>query len=232
MKTFFPIFLFSLIISSCGKYYSEDIEKQKDYIPSFFSYDSSLSEDWKLFDVNNQEVKIDQLKISRGENAKIIKAKIIVSDGRTKFADKEVYLWYGGVGSDSGYMNSIASTPPKNLVNIINFIKPNEIDYIYPSKNHLKDVWYIPKQPFSYELIGINSNQYLIVEKKESYIINKKSFIEDKKTREYGIFGNTYDSLTFSRDKSFVRMHIEAISEKDNQTIIKFDSGYEEIRKN
>ncbi|MFN4151233.1 MAG: hypothetical protein ACK4IX_09840, partial [Candidatus Sericytochromatia bacterium] len=93
MKKFLSVFLFSLIISSCGKYYSEDIEKQKDYIPSFFSHDYSFSEEWKLFDVNNQEIKVDQVKISNGSDAKIIKAQIIVSDGRTKLADKEVYLW-------------------------------------------------------------------------------------------------------------------------------------------
>lgn len=229
MIKLFVISLFSLLISSCGKYYSQEIQNQKDYIPSFFSHDYSSAEEWKLFDKNNQEVKVDKTKLSNESNAKIIKAQIIVSDGKTKLADKEVYLWYGGVGSDSGYSNSIASVAPKNVVNLINFIKPNEINYIYPANTKFKDTWYIPKEPFSYEIMGINSKQYLIVEKKESYIITKKSFIENKDVKEYGIWGNIYDVIKFSKERKFVRMHIEAISEKDNKSVIKFDSGYQEV---
>lgn len=220
------ICLFFITLSSCKEYKDYDPENGKDYLHSSFGYGYSLAEEWNLVDINYNKINIDSLKMKYDSVAKIIKVKMSVYDkNRIEVSSNdEVLLWYGQYTDLS--LNEPILKPEINITNIVNFIDKNKEYILYPTKNKHSNAWSIATEPFSNKYINISGDQTLHVIKKEVYLINNQnSFEERRKFTQYGIFGNIYDVLKFSRIKKMVNYHIEAESDTNKADILKLDSG-------
>ena len=213
------ITLIALLSMSCHEYSEEN---QKDFLYSSFVH--STNQVWKLIDSTYKEIPLDSLVLSKDYNAKILKTDITVYDKTNKeLSNDTVLLWYGA--NDQGTGGTPFFEAPKNLVNIINFIPKTKSYFIYPPQDKPYSVWSLPTEPFVDKFVNIKKEDFIRVIKKESYLINRtNSFIEDKYATQYGIWGNIYDILKFSRKVRIFRIYIEAISETNPTDIIRLDS--------
>lgn len=225
MKKKLLLFLFFITLISCKEYKDYDPENGRDYLHSSFGYGYSLAEEWNLLDNDHNKINIDSLKMKYDSEAKIIRVLMAVYDkNQIELSNNEVLVWYGQSTEDS--LNPPILEQNKNIVNIINFIDKNKEYILYPTQNKHNYGWSISKAPFSDKYINISGDETIHVIKKETYLINKNSFIDCKTFTEYGIWGNIYDVIKFSRVKKQVRYYIEAENENNRKEILKLDSQY------
>lgn len=215
-----------MLIFSCHEYTGES---DTDFLHTFFSYDPSPVKEWKLLDKNRTKIKLDANPVYRDSESKVIQSIITVYDqNMLEISTHDVLFWYGE--EDQNHNSTPFFHPPKNLVNIINFIEKDKKYFIKPPQIKEAPYWQsFPEKPFSEKFINIKKDSILQVEKKKIYITNKNSTLTDKIITEHGIFGNIYDTIKFSRKKRVFRIYIEAVSEKNPNDIIKIDSGEKAI---
>ncbi len=211
-----------MLVFSCHEYTGES---DTDFLHTSFYYDHSPVREWKLLDTNHIDIKLDKTSVYRDSESKIIESDITIYDrNMVELSSHKVLFWYGEEEQDGN--GTPFFHPPKNLVNIINFIEKDKKYFIKPPQIKEAPAWQsFPEKPFSERFINIKKDSILQVEKKKIYLTNRNSTLTDKIIIEHGIFGNIYDAIKFSRKKRVFRIYIEAFSEKNPEDIIKIDSG-------
>lgn len=240
MKLIYPLSVLIIILSSCKVYVDDEFNNGKEPLPHISAYYNSVP-DWTILDINNNQLNYKPTEFDR--EGKILKVDITINSKKPQRG--EVLMWYGGDSNTIYNGETPISSQPMALVNMINLAEINKEYKIYPPQNNSYKAWSISYEPISkYDISKSNSiykpsldiNLYLepkttlSITVKNIYIINKEnSFIEHKKVKRYGIFGNIYDRIKFSQEKTYRRIFIKAQSKFDN-SIIDIDSDFLNVK--
>ncbi|MFN8671044.1 MAG: hypothetical protein U0457_03050 [Candidatus Sericytochromatia bacterium] len=229
-KFFFSLagFFFFIYLIIIFNYKEVKDPSEQDFLNQYFIWEYGTDNEWKMFDDKNKEIIYNIF--SRKNEPKIITCEIAIYENNPmkQISKDNITIWNSSPTQENN--NTPFYYPPKNLVNFIDLMEKDRYYYIYPPKTKYKNSWVIPKELFYENFITIKKDNFIYIKKINEFTIDtKKSYQIEKEKKEYGIFGNIYDSIKFSRKKKVFRIYIEAFSNTEKNNILKLDSGNKSI---